>query len=132
MAAAELGKNGMSDHRLGQFRLRRILSIGDDGRPTLEQSNARVMMTGRASGADVGRMAVCQDLIDEDVATVVVLGVVAEGDTDGRTDDAPMVLRHGAASLSLHRDGRIRLKGDDIALDAAAGMRFLAAKIDLN
>lgn len=132
MAAAALGMNGMTDHRLGQFRLRRILSIGDDGRPTLEHNNARVVMTGRASGADVGRTAVCQDLIDEDEAMVVVLGVVAEGDTNDSPDDGPMVLRHGAASLSLHRDGRIRLKGEDIALDAAAGMRFLAAKIDLN
>ncbi|RVV98314.1 hypothetical protein EKE94_05130 [Mesobaculum littorinae] len=111
------------------FDLRRILAVSDSGVPLLEGTNARILATSPFGAGDVGRIAVCQAVLDQDEATVVALGVVHE---DPAPDDAPLVLRAGAASLALHPDGRIRLEGEDVAVDAARTLRLAGARIDLN
>lgn len=116
---------------LNSFDLHEVLAVSPAGVPTLRGSNARILTTARFSEAEVGRRAICQNVVDADEPTLIVLGIVAEPEGD-TADDAPLVLRHGAASLELHPDGRIRMSGEDIALDATAGLRLLAATIDLN
>lgn len=116
---------------LGQFRLHRILSISEHGKPVLEGTNARVYCAGRARRSDIGRMAVCQDVIDGDERLIVVLGVL-EGEGDPQDRSSPLRIENGAASLTLYPDGRIRLHGADIALNAEKGFSVLAGRIDLN
>ncbi|MDO5622979.1 MAG: hypothetical protein Q4G24_16150 [Paracoccus sp. (in: a-proteobacteria)] len=116
---------------LGQFRLHRILAISEYGKPVLEGTNARVCCAGRARCGDIGRMAVCQDVMDGDERLIVVLGVL-EDEGDPKDTSVPLRIENGAASLTLHPDGRIRLQGADIALDAEKGLSVLAGRIDLN
>ncbi|ABD55934.1 hypothetical protein [Jannaschia sp. CCS1] len=116
---------------LSTFQLREVLAVSANGVPTLNGSNARILATARFSEAEIGAKAVCQPVLDADEPTLIVLGVI-QPDAPQDNDDAPVVLRSGAASLALHPDGRIRMTGEDIAIDAAAGLNLLAARIDLN
>lgn len=117
---------------LGTLRLCRILAVGDDGVPVLEGTNARVLTAGRAQPGDTGRLAVCQDVSDTaEGMMIVVLGVLADA-PQTVPQDQPLTLRHGLASLALHPDGRIRMTGVDIALDAQRGFSLQAGRIDLN
>lgn len=120
----------MSLQTLGQFRLFRIASVSARGALGLEGTNAKLILTGTPTPADVGRQAVCHEVIDGEGETLVVIGVVR--DSEAVEEDGPIVLRNGAATLSLHKDGRIKLRGSDIGLDADAGLRMKAARIELN
>lgn len=121
----------MTTHeRLGNLRLCRILSIAANGRPVLEGTNARILCAGRAQASDIGRMAVCQDIAEADESLTVVLGVL--DDERKPQDDGAVIIRNGQASLALHPDGRIRMTGRDIAMDAEQGFAVLAGRIDLN
>lgn len=124
----------MTDTRLsniGQLHLRRILARTDGGGVVLEGTNAQIFLAGHVQATDIGKMAVCQDVITADAATLVVLGVLADpGPLPCK--DAPIVLEHGKSSLRMYPDGRIEMRGEDIAVDSTAGLRLLAAKIDLN
>lgn len=128
-----MGKNGhlgmTNGEGIGRLRLRRILSVSETGRPVLDGTNARILAAGKIGHGDIGRLAVCQDLIDEHEHLVVVLGVLAE---DHDADPGPLVIRNGEASLTLHPDGRIRMRGADIAMDAEKGFSVAAGRIDLN
>jgi hypothetical protein len=112
----------------GQFQLRRVLSVLATGAPVLEGTNARLVVTGRFGEADVGRLAVCQSVEEDQGPLVVVLGVVAEVEAE----EGPLRLGKGEAMLELHADGRVRLRGSDVAVDATGAVRMAAARIDLN
>lgn len=115
---------------LSTLRAHRILAVSVTGDVTLEGTNARVLLSGRAAATDVGRLAVCQDIMVDNAAAVVVLGVIH--DEQAQAQEAPLTLEHGDAALIMYADGRIVLRGEDIALDATAAVRLLGARIDLN
>lgn len=121
----------MSSQRLGQLRLYRIIAVSSDGRPVLDGTNARVLAAGVASADDIHKMAVCQDIEEAGEHMIVVLGVLADK-AQTLSDERPLVISHGEASLTLHHDGRIRMTGSDIGLDAQCGFNVSAGRIDLN
>lgn len=112
------------------FHTRQILAVDDAGYPTLEGTNAKLVMTTTFSAADVGHTAVCQNGVD-DTPTIVVFGIL-DNDRDSSDDNAPLVLEKGASKLALYPDGRIRLNGIDVKVAADAVVSFDAARIDLN
>ncbi|MBY5931938.1 hypothetical protein KUV51_02900 [Tateyamaria omphalii] len=117
---------------LSTFQLHRILSVNAAGVPQLEGTNAQVLTTTRFTPDTVGQQAVCQTVRDADVSTLIALGVTADAADSAADDNTPLVLRTGDASLALYPDGRIRMTGEDIAIDAATGLNLVAARIDLN
>jgi hypothetical protein len=119
---------GVMAEGAGQFHLRRVLSVSATGVPVLDGTNARLVVTGRFGEGDVGRLAVCQSAAEDEGPMVVVLGVVA----DVEAEEGPLRLGRGEAMLELHADGRVRLRGSDVAVDATGALRMVAARIDLN
>ncbi len=112
------------------FRLHRIIGMGEGETPTLEGTNARLIVTCALSPADVGRVAVCQAATSEpDV--LVVFGCLQD-DAPATEPDAPLVLQAGKSRLTLHPDGRVRVSGVDVGVDAEAGFSVAAGRIDLN
>lgn len=121
----------MSAQPLGQLQLYQIVAISPDGKPVLADTNARILTTGRAMASDVGRMAVCQHIEEAGVHLIVVMGVISDT-TPPASDEQPLVIGHGNASLALHRDGRIRMTGSEIDFDIQSGFNVTAGRIDLN
>ncbi len=121
----------MTQGAINAFDLREVAAVGPGGVPTLGGSNASILTTARFASADIGRQAICQDVLDAEEPTLIVLGIVADA-VPLPDDETPLVLRTGAASLVLHPDGRTRMTGEAIAIDAAAGLTLLAATTDLN
>lgn len=115
---------------IGTLHLHRLKDVTADGQVRLDGTNVRILLAGRVTDRDVGRFAVCQRVEIDDAPAVIVLGLLEEN-TEPRDDD-PLELNHGAASLKLHSDGRIEIKGEAITVDSATQLSLLAARIDLN
>lgn len=112
------------------FQAMTILSVDEHGVPTLEGTNAKLVMTTSLDQSDIGKSAVCQRGLGE-TPSIVVFGVL-DRENAKYDKDAPLVLEKGASSLALFPDGRIRLNGIDVKVAADAVVSFDAARIDLN
>lgn len=113
------------------LRLRRVLSVDAEGAPVLDGVNEALILLANLTDADIGRMAVC-GVARNVPGVLIVLGCLAADEEVPKATDAPLVLERGAASIALHPDGRIRVRGADMGIDVETGFQVDAGRIDLN
>jgi hypothetical protein len=108
--------------------LMKVLATMADGSPVLAGAQGRQVVAIAPAGPDhCGRMAVCQPF-GPNGDKLAVLGYLAE------TVAAPtdLILSAGKAALHLHADGRVRLTGKDVRVEAAGLMALRGAHVALN
>ena len=117
----------------GDLALVAVLGVLSDGGPLLAGRQADVVLTPLPPGAATGLLAVCKPF----GGGLAVLGYVgraeavrAVGGLAGQGDHLSLGI--GRAEIRLHADGRIRLRGTDVALEASGRMALTGAWIDLN
>ena len=135
--------------------LRFVTGVRDGVPVLLGLEDRRVLVFERLADAAVGRMAVCRTPCNGE-GLVVVLGcidaaalpagppawpataqatapaAVAVQRGGAGAEDAPVVLRSGKSSLTLHPDGRVRLEGADVRVEADGTTALRGAVIKLN
>jgi hypothetical protein len=108
-----------------------VMAFATDGTPVLQDARAVLVVAG---APDMGQpwVAVCKPFGNGQLA---VLGYVSAAQIAGLTGDAPaqdLILRAGRAELRLHADGRIRMVGDDVLVEAQGQVALSGATIALN
>jgi hypothetical protein len=111
--------------------LRPVVAFATDGTPVLQDARPVMVV---AAVPDMGQqwVAVCKAF---GTGQLAVLGYVSAAQIAGLTGDAPaqdLILRAGRAELRLHADGRIRMMGDDVLVQAQGQVALSGATIALN
>ena len=128
----------------GNFRLAMVRAVHGDGTFDLVGFETVRVLSNLKVGTDaVGSFAVCMDLTDQG-NLCVLLAIIGIDDLIGALRDAtafngardknakPLIFQAGRSQLALHPDGRIRIKGDDVQIEALGRMKLEGAVIDLN
>jgi len=119
---------------LNPVKLRKIYDVSDQGIPSFDGENRRVVAVQKFRLSDVGKVAACQDLVTEDDA-VLALGVLEETDQsiEGKpVNEQPLVLRSGESSLTMTPDGTIRIEGSRFDLRTTGNVKIMGAIVELN
>lgn len=111
-----------------------ITGCDDAGRPQLAGAQSAMILDPMPQGDPCSYLAVCKHAQMD--GRLVVLGyvpladaVVAVGAARPQQD---IVIGTGKAQLRLTRDGRVRVTGEDVRMNARGRMRLGGATIDLN
>lgn len=128
----------------GSVRLAMVRTVDANGTLELVGFEAAQVLSNVKVGAEAaGSFAVCMDLTDQG-NLCVVLAIIGIDDLIGALRDAtafnaargkdvkPLIFQVGRSQLALHPDGRIRIKGDDVQIEAHGRMKLEGAVIDLN
>lgn len=126
------------------IRLAMVRAVHASGTLELVGFEAAQVLSNVKVGAEAaGSFAVCMDLTDQG-NLCVVLAIIGIDDLIGALRDAtafngargknakPLIFQAGRSQLALHPDGRIRIKGDDVQIEAHGRMKLEGAVIDLN
>ena len=124
-----------------QFNLHLVLAVSPEGIPTVAGIDPARVMTSHAFGQEaVGRLAIGMQL---PIGTVLLIGHVpfdtivhafsqaAESATPAITQ-VPLSLKCGRSELRLYPDGRVRILGDDVSIEAFGRMALKGAVVELN
>jgi hypothetical protein len=108
-----------------------VVAFATDGTPVLHDARAVLAV---AAAPDMGErwVAVCKAF---GAGQLAVLGYVSAAQIAGLTGAAPvqdLILRAGRAELRLHADGRVRMTGDDVLVEAQGQVALSGATIALN
>jgi hypothetical protein len=144
--------------RLGELTIAELVGFGDDGAPVIELSGKRAESCRALRAAALGADAVGREVVvafeDGDVRHPIVLGVLDDGARgsarssaiaaeraiqidvgDERIElevDREIVIRCGAASLTLCPDGRIVLRGSHLLSRATGSNRIKGGTVQIN
>lgn len=126
----------------GQFCFHLILELSDAGVPVLAGVDPAIVISGTQFGAHtVGCLAIGINLAPGAVLLIghVPFDVIArafahEGASLQRqkTAESPLSFKCGRSELRLYPDGRVRILGDDISIEALGRMGLKGAVVELN
>lgn len=124
-----------------RFGLHLILEVSASGVPTVAGIDPARVMTGNPFAQDaVGCLAIGMELA---AGPVLLLGhvpfdAIARAFSQGAVKTAnnapekPLSLKCGRSELRLYPDGRIRILGDDVSIEALGRMAMKGAVVELN
>ncbi len=124
-----------------RFGLHLILDISASGVPTVAGIDPARVMTGNPFAEDaVGCLAIGMELAAGPVLLIghVPFDAIARALSQGATHTAqttsekPLSLKCGRSELRLYPDGRIRILGDDVSIEALGRMALKGAAVELN
>lgn len=125
----------------GQFCLHLILEVSDTGDPIIAGMDPANVISGTRFGADtVGCLAIGINLAAGPVLLIghVPLDAIARAFSQGalspahKQADTPLSLKCGRSELRLYPDGRVRILGDDVSIEALGRMSLKGAVVELN
>jgi hypothetical protein len=110
-----------------------VVAFATDGTPVLQDALSRPVLA-VAGMPTLGELwvAVCKPF---GAGQLAVLGYVGAAQIAGLTGARPvqdLILRAGRAELRLHADGRVRMTGDDVLVEAQGQVALSGATIALN
>ena len=108
-----------------------VVAFATDGSPVLRDARAVLAVAGVP---EMGQpwVAVCKAF---GTGQLAVLGYVSGAQIAGLTGALPaqdLILRAGRAELRLYADGRVRIVGDDVKVEAQGNLGLIGATIALN
>ncbi|MGV1755017.1 hypothetical protein [Agrobacterium sp. CG674] len=127
--------------RADQFGLYLILAVSASGVPTVAGIDPSQVMTGNPFSQDaVGCLAIGMELAAGPVLLIghVPFDAICRAFSQGAAQTAntapekPLSLKCGRSELRLYPDGRIRILGDDVSIEALGRMAMKGAVVELN
>lgn len=121
-----------------------VSSLSDSGEPQLiGVDRKRVLITRNFGSEIVGAFAVCMPIISGEQPSVAIIGYLsvdqiitsfasASISKTALQDHSPLSLKCGRSELRLYPDGRVRILGDDVSIEALGRMGLKGAVVELN
>jgi hypothetical protein len=108
-----------------------VLAFATDGTPVLQDARPVLSVAG---APDMGQpwVAVCKAFGAGQLAVLGYVGLAQIAALTGTRPATDLILRAGRAELRLHADGRVRVKGDDVLVEAQGHVALSGATIALN
>lgn len=126
---------------LDRFGLHLILDVSAAGVPTVAGIDPGRVMAGNPFAQDaVGCLAIGMELATGQVLLIghVTIDTIARAFSQGVTStvstvsEKPLCLKCGRSELRLYPDGRIRILGDDVSIEALGRTALKGAVVELN